>query len=180
LEIDMPSITEDRLLKATRLFLLLIMGLMAFAAIVLMVVAAILPFYWTEAAAEIAKEHPLLNADALYPRLYAIFALGMLILGGVFTIMRKLLAIVDSVALGDPFVRTNAERLRTIGWLMAAVQVGGIPLAIVASKTADLFGKNDVDMDVSLNGILAILLVFVLAGIFDRGAAMREELEGTV
>jgi hypothetical protein len=180
LEIDMPTLTEDRLLKATRLLLLLIMGLMAFAAIVLLIVAAILPFHWTEAAAEIAKEYPALDADALFPRLYAIFALGLLILGGVFTIMRKLLAIVDSVALGDPFVRINAERLRTIGWLMVAVQIIGIPLAIVASETADLFGENNVDMDMSLNGILAILLVFVLAGIFDRGAAMREELEGTV
>ena len=31
-----------------------------------------------------------------------------------------------------------------------------------------------------LNGILSILLVFILAGIFERGAEMREELEGTV
>ena len=43
-----------------------------------------------------------------------------------------------------------------------------------------MFGENNVDNDLSLSGILAILLVFILAGVFERGAEMREELEGTV
>ena len=33
---------------------------------------------------------------------------------------------------------------------------------------------------IDLNGILSILLAFVLAAVFERGAAMRDELEGTV
>ena len=176
----MNNVTNGKLLRVTRWLLLLIMGLLAVAALILIVVGAILPFHWTEAAAEIGKEYPKLDAGALFPKIYAIFALGLLVLGSVGAIMRKLLAIIDSVALGDPFVLVNAARLRTIGWLMVAVQIIGIPLAIVAREAADLFGKNDVDLDVSLNGILAILLVFILAGIFERGAAMREELEGTV
>ena len=94
--------------------------------------------------------------------------------------MRKILAIIGSVEDRNPFVVANAVRLKAIGWLMVAVQIIGIPLAIVAREAADMFGENNVDLDISLNGILAILLVFILAGIFERGAEMREELEGTV
>jgi preprotein translocase subunit Sss1 len=176
----MNDVPNSKLLRVTRLLLLLILGLLAIAALIMLAVAAILPFHWTETVAEIAKQYPKLDASELFPKLYAIFALGLLILGSVGAIMRKLLAIIDSVALGDPFVLVNAARLKAIGWLMVAVQIIGIPLAVVASETADLFGKNNVGFDFSLNGVLAILLVFILAGIFEQGAAMREELEGTV
>lgn len=176
----MSDVPNGKLLRVTRWLLLLIVGLLTVATLIILTVGAILPFHWTEAAAEIAKEYPKLDASALFPKIYAIFALGLLVLGSVGAIMRKLLAIIDSVALGDPFVLVNAARLKTIGWLMVAVQIIGIPLALVAREAADLFGENNVDLDVSLNGILAILLVFILAGIFERGAAMREELEGTV
>jgi len=67
-----------------------------------------------------------------------------------------------------------------IGVVMVGVQIVGLPLATAAGNVADLFGENDVGFDLPLNGILAILLVFILAGIFERGAEMREELEGTV
>jgi len=43
-----------------------------------------------------------------------------------------------------------------------------------------MLGESDTGLDMSLNGILSILLVFILAGIFEHGAAMREEQEGTV
>ena len=166
--------------SGTRWLVYLIMGLVAFAGTVIAIVSVALPFYWTEAAAELAKEHPTLDTVALYPKIYAIFALGIMILGLIWAIMRKLLAIIASVEDGNPFVLANAIRLKAIGWLMVAVQLIGIPLAVVASETADLFGDNNVDFNFSLNGILSILLVFILAGIFEHGAQMREELEGTV
>ncbi len=176
----MTEITDNRILRVTRWLIYFIMGLIAAVGVALALVAAVLPFYWVQAAAEIVKENPSLDTQALYPIIYVVFALGTVIMGLVWTIMRKLLAVVNSVADGDPFVLANAVRLKAIGWLMVAVQVVGIPLAIVAREAADLFGENNVDLDVSLSGILSILLVFVLAGIFERGAEMREELEGTV
>lgn len=176
----MATHTNNRVLQVTRWLIYLIMALIAFAAIVLTLVAAVLPFYWTEASAKILLEHPGLDTQALLPILYVVFAFGIIILGLVWTLMRKLLAIVASVADGDPFVRANAVRLKAIGWLMVAAQVVGIPLAFAARQAADLFGENNVDSDISLSGILSILLVFVLAGVFERGAEMREELEGTV
>jgi Protein of unknown function (DUF2975) len=94
--------------------------------------------------------------------------------------MRKLLSIINSVEQGNPFITANAIRLRAIGWIMVGIQIIGLPLAAAAGNVADMFGENDVGFDLPINGILAILLVFILAGIFERGAEMREELEGTV
>ena len=176
----MNEIADNRILRITRLLVYLIMGFIAFAGTVLTIVSAILPFFWTEVVANLANEFPSLDAAALFPKIYVIFALGIILLGLIWTIMRKLLGIVGSVEDRNPFVIANAARLKAIGWLMVAVQIIGIPLALVARKAADLFGENNVDLDISPNSILAILLVFILAGIFERGAQMREELEGTV
>lgn len=176
----MAEIADNRILRVTRLLVYLIMGLVAFAGSVLALVCVVLPFYWTEAMAGLNTAHPNLDPTTLLPHLLSVFALGILTLGLLWTMMRKLLAIIASVEEGNPFVRANAIRLKAIGWLMVGLQIVGVPLAIAAGKAADMFGESDTGWDLSLNGILAILLVFILAGIFERGAEMREELEGTV
>lgn len=176
----MTEIADNRILRMARWLVYLIMGLVALAGFVLALVCAILPFYWTEAMAELSSVHPNLDPAGLLPNLLSVFALGILTLGLIWTVMRKLLAIIASVEEGNPFVRANAIRLKAIGWLMVGLQIVGVPLAIAAGKAADMFGESDTGWDFSLNGILAILLVFILAGIFERGAEMREELEGTI
>ena len=176
----MTDFATNRILRITRLLVYLIMGLIAFAGAVLAVVSVVLPFYWTEVLAEITTENPGLDPANLLPWLLVVFALGILLMGLIWTIMRRLLAIIDSVEDGNPFLRANAVRLKAIGWLMVAVQIIGLPLAVAAGRAADMFGESDTGVDFSLNGVLAILLVFILAGIFERGAEMREELEGTV
>ncbi len=176
----MTEIADNRILRVTRLLVYLIMGLVAMAGAVIAAVSVILPFFWTDAVAELGKTNPGLDPAALLPNMLSVFALGILVLGLIWTIMRKLLAVIASVEDGNPFVRANALRLKTIGWLMVGLQIVGVPLAISAGKAADMFGESDTGLDISLNGILAILLVFILAGIFERGAEMREELEGTV
>lgn len=176
----MATRPKSPILLVTRGLIYAIMGLVALTGVTIALVALALPFYWTEAARQLTLETPTLDAAALYPRLYLLFVLGLVTLALIWAIMRKLLAIVGSVALGDPFAMANAARLKAVGWLMIALQLVGIPLAITAGKAANLFGENDVGLDISLNAILSILLVFVLAGVFEHGAAMREELEGTV
>jgi hypothetical protein len=156
------------------------MGLVATVGAVLALVAVIVPFYWGEVMVEIATKHPQLDSAALLPWLLTAFALAIFLLGILWTIMRKLLAILNSVELGDPFVTANAIRLRVIGWLMIVGQVIGIPLDFAVRNAAILLGNHDVGYEFSLNGVLAILLVFILADVFKRGAEMREVLEGTV
>lgn len=176
----MTEIADNRILRITKWLVYLIMGVVAIAGALLALVSIVLPFYWTEAMAELNTVHPNLDPLTLLPNLLSVFALGILTLGLIWTMMRKLLAIIASVEDGNPFVRANAIRLKAIGWLMVGLQIVGVPLAIAAGNAADMFGESDTGWDLSLNGILAILLVFILAGIFERGAEMREELEGMV
>lgn len=176
----MTEIADNRILRITKLLVFLIMGFAAVGGVVLALVSVGLPFYWNEALAEIAKEKPGITTSNLLPSLLAVFAFGIIVLGLLWTMMRKLLVIIDSVEDGNPFIKANAVRLRTIGWIMVGIQIVGLPLATTADNVADLFGENDVGFNFPLNGILAILLVFILAGIFERGAEMREELEGMV
>ena len=176
----MTDNTQNRILRVTRWLVYLIMGLVAAVGVVLAGVSVILPFYWSEAVKELLANHPGMNVAELMPLLLAVFALGIVVLGLLWTMMRKLLAIIGSVEIGNPFIHANALRMKAIGWMMVVLQLIGIPMAILAGHAADMFGESDTGLDISLNGILAILLVFILAGIFERGAEMREELEGTV
>ena len=94
--------------------------------------------------------------------------------------------IVDSAVSGDPFVVENADRLARIGWLL--VGIDGVQFAMTMTMAAivptQLKGDLKFDgfggFDFSPLGVLAILLIFVLAQIFRHGSEMRAELEGTV
>lgn len=176
----MAEIADNRILRITRLLVYLIMGLVALGGTVLVIVSAVGPFYWADAVAILAKEKPSIDHSNLLPLLLAIFAMGIFVIGLLWTMMRKLIQIIDSVEQGNPFILANAVRLKSIGWMMIALQVVGVPLALTAGKVADMFGESDTGYEFSFNGVLAILLVFILAGIFERGAEMREELEGTI
>lgn len=176
----MNTVSNPRLPQVTRWLVYLIMGLMTLLAAGIVLGGILLPIYWTDVVAEIADKRPKLDTGTLLPLVYAIFAFALVMLGMVWTIMKKLLALLNSVEVGDPFILENAVRLKSIGWMMVGLQLLAIPLAALAKITADMFGKNDVNYDFPLNGLLAILLVFILADIFKRGAEMRDELEGTV
>jgi hypothetical protein len=89
--------------------------------------------------------------------------------------------IIDTASHGDPFVTLNADRLNHIASLLLVIQVIGLALNTALGFFPDQI-KNHVSLgfDVSATGILAALLIFVLAQIFRRGSEMRAELEGTV
>jgi len=94
--------------------------------------------------------------------------------------LRRLLAMVDTVRRGDPFVAANARRLQAIAWTLLILQlIGGVIWAIgeIISTPAH---PVDLDAGFSVNGWLAVLLTFVLARVFAEGTVMREDLEGTV
>ena len=103
----------------------------------------------------------------------AISVIGALI---VHTILRRLLAIVDTVRVGDPFILDNARRLNVIAWCVLAVE--GLRL-IVAAIVGLVWEPGRVDA-FSVAPWLAVVLLFVLAGVFAHGARMRADLEGTV
>jgi hypothetical protein len=110
--------------------------------------------------------------------LRGLMILGILCVPLIHVILARLLAIVETVRCGDPFAAENGRRLTVIAKAALALQLihlVGIAIAVGASS-----GDGRIDWSFSFTGWLAVLLLFVLARIFDQGARMQGELEGTV
>jgi hypothetical protein len=108
--------------------------------------------------------------------LRAIVVIGMVGATVVHTVLRRLLAIVDTVRVGDPFVLENAQRLDAIAWRVLALE--GLRI-LVAGIAAVVWEPGRIDA-FSFAPWLSVMLLFVLAGVFARGAQMRADLEGTI
>ena len=108
--------------------------------------------------------------------LRAIVVIGLIGAAIVHTILRRLLAIVDTVRGGDPFILQNARRLDAIAWSVVALEVLRM---IVMAIAAAVWEPGRLD-GFSLAPWLAVLMLFVLSGVFAHGARMRADLEGTV
>ena len=107
-------------------------------------------------------------------------ALGLVVVVLNYAGLKRLVAIVDTVRDGDPFVSSNAERLQTIAWVMVALQIISMIIAGIADAVALPGRPIDIDAGFSVNGWLAVLLTFLLARVFAEGTRMRDDLEGTV
>jgi len=94
--------------------------------------------------------------------------------------LTRLLAIVSTVSVGDPFVAENATRLQQIAWAVLGLELLHLCVGIVKASVPSGSAPLDLDWSFSLTPWLAVLLLFVLARVFDHGTRMREELEGTV
>ena len=95
-------------------------------------------------------------------------------------VLKRLLAMVDTVRAGDPFVAANASRLQGIAWTLLALQLLSVVIGAIAKAMSTPAHPLDVDAGFSINGWLAVLLTFLLARVFAEGARMRDDLEGTV
>jgi hypothetical protein len=108
--------------------------------------------------------------------LRAIVLIGLVAAAIVHTVLRRLLAIVDTVRGSDPFIAENVRRLDAIAWSVVVLEV--MRLVIIAIAAA-VWEPGRVG-DFSFAPWLAVLLLFVLSGVFAHGARMRADLEGTV
>ena len=120
---------------------------------------------------DLTHAHPQIGSG-----LRAIIVIGMVGAAIVHTILRRLLAIVDTVRGGDPFIVQNVRHLDAIAWSVLAIEVLRLMVMAIASTVWEP-GR--------LGGFtfapwLAVLLLFVLSGVFAHGARMRADLEGTV
>jgi len=84
------------------------------------------------------------------------------------------------VSAGDPFVVINAERLLTIAWSIVVLELMHVAVVLLANGVVVGTEKVDIGGKLSVTPWLTILLLFVLARVFDQGARMRDELTGTI
>lgn len=123
---------------------------------------------------------PSSDADRVICGLRAIAALGLVVIPLNYLILRRLLAIVDTVRAGDPFVAANAARLQAIAWTLLALQCLSMVIGAIGEAISNADHPIDIDAGFSINGWLAVLLTFLLARVFAEGTRMRDDLEGTV
>ncbi len=106
-----------------------------------------------------------------------VLALLMIPLGHL--IFTRLRTIVGTVRAGDPFLQANGRRLQLIAWCLLGIQllqlVYGAAMLSLVPRIRDVPG-----WDLSVTGWLSVLLLFVLARVFEHGARMRDDLEGMV
>lgn len=126
------------------------------------------------------KLSPSPEAERLVMGLRAIAVLGLVAIPLNYIVLKRLLAIVETVRAGDPFVAANASRLQMIAWMLLAVNLLSIVIGAIAKAVSTPANPLHLDAGFSISGWLAVLLTFLLARVFAEGALMREDLEGTV
>ena len=143
-----------------------------------LVITALLVFSFTLAG---WPERPL-GFDIVHMHPWAPTGLRLIVVIGILGavvmhfILRRLLSVVDTVRVGDPFNMDNARRLHAIAWgalLLEVLRLAVLGIVALVWEPGRLGGFSFVPW-------LAVLLLFVLAGVFAHGARMRADLEGTV
>jgi hypothetical protein len=179
---DKPN---DLLLLAGKVLAVFMQIAMAVGACALVVASIALLFYRDTLIAEYAADVG--DPTAVFPvfALLGVMLIGIALVAALFVFFGKLRQIIGTVGEGDPFQPANAERLSIMAWLMLGVQLLMLPataLGIQLARFADELDDVNVTVDggFDLTGILIVILLFILARVFKHGAAMREDLEGTV
>jgi hypothetical protein len=123
-----------------------------------------------------------MTADQIGRMTLAAFTGAIAALALVQFILRALRRVVTSASVGDPFIEANASDLVRVAWLLLGVNVVDalikptVYLLAPAAARAKIHGT----VHISVTGLFAVLLIFVLAQIFRRGSDMRAELAGTI
>jgi hypothetical protein len=126
------------------------------------------------------KLSPSADAERLIMGLRAIAVLGLAAVPLNYAVLKRLLAIVETVRAGDPFVAANASRLQAIAWALLGLQLLSLVIGAIAKAVSTPAHPLHMSAGFSINGWLAVLLTFLLARVFAEGAVMREDLQGTV
>ena len=187
----MTNSLNDPLLLIGKIFAIILQAVMALGSIALIIAIPAVLIAQGPIEAEIASELP--GFDREFPALLiaAIMAIGLSILVMLFFFFGMLRRIIGTVGEGDPFQPANAKRLSTMAWLMLGTQLVVIPAGIIAFQLAgyadaietagaDGFSMSFDDDGFDMTAWLLVVILFILARVFRHGAAMREDLEGTV
>jgi hypothetical protein len=110
----------------------------------------------------------------------AIAALGLVAVPLNLAMLKRLVAMVETVRAGNPFVAANAYRVNAIAWFLLGQQLLSVIIGLVGKAVSTPAHPLHFDAGFSPGGWLAVIMTFVLARVFAEGTLMREDLEGTV
>lgn len=143
-------------------------GLLALAALLFAFNPSLLANVHLAGGAQYAERAPLMFGGLAAAGLY---------MASVLVIIGALRRIFVTLTAGDPFHPENVNRLRIIGLMLAALELGRYA---VWGISAWLPWVHDVRPSFSLTAWFSVLVVFVLAEVFREGARLRREAELTI
>lgn len=176
---------NDLLLLAGKVLTILMQGALALGAILIAIAAPLMLIFNEKVSVAFAEKVGEVSGGTFIAITLGLMAIAFGIIAAAFIFFGKLRAIIGSVGEGDPFAPENADRLNLMAWLLLGIQVLMIPamgIGLMFAKWADSVENAEITIDAGLDieGILMVIVLFILARVFKHGAAMRDDLEGTV
>ncbi len=111
--------------------------------------------------------------------LFGFLLVVALYLVAVRVVVSRLRRIFATLMAGDPFEPENVRRLRTIGLMLAVLEISRYPIVLAVGWLTPS-GVIDNNRGINLTAWFAVLVVFVLAEVFREGARLRREAELTI
>nr|WP_256448135.1 DUF2975 domain-containing protein [Lysobacter sp. MMG2] len=140
-----------------------------------LVVAFVATFPFASTFFEFFSKRPAsIDPSWLLPVLRTWMLLALPMVAAVHVSLSRLLDVVGTVGAGDPFVPENAVRLKTIAWCVLVTQLLDLAFGVMAALI-NAAGSN-IEWKFSLTGWLAVVLLFVLARVFEEGTQLRDDL----
>lgn len=164
-------------LSRRALRLLIALNLLLGFLILVLLIASLVAGDWVMRALGVPSNE---GSAALFIGMRLIMLVGVVSAPVTHIALTRLLAIVLTVNQGDPFVAQNATRLQQIAWAVLALELLRLGVGLVEALVSSPAMPLDLDGSFSPTPWLAVLLLFVLARVFDHGTRLREDLEGTV
>jgi len=172
---------KDPLLVAGKVMTTILMALTGLVTVILIGVIPVLLFNQADFAAAVAEAGGD-NVRMALAGAIVLLAIAAAVTAAAFHFFQLLGRIIGTVSEEDPFTSDNAQRLGRMGWIALAFQIASFPIAALVVYLGEFVPSENltVDYDFSLTGLLLAIVLFILARIFRHGAAMRDDLEGTV
>lgn len=179
----MQNFTRDPLLMVAKAITWFLIAVMGFAAGFIILATPFVPFNHGRIIAELSAKGVTAGPEFTATlTIMLLFIAGLLIAAIWF--VRLLQKMINSVEEGDPFAPVNADRLNRMAWISLSIFIASFPIgamvAWVANIAADAGENVNAEVDFGGGALLLSVVLFILARVFRHGAAMREDLEGTV
>lgn len=166
-------------LAVSRLLVTAGFAICASIAVLLFILAGALAVAWPAVVTEALARGLQSKIVDIQPWASLLLATAGVMLALAARLFRRLRIVLDSISDGDPFTADNSRRLRHIGWLILVMQLLGAIAGWFGNRLPEATALGD-GFSFSFSGLLAALLAFVVAQLFEQARCMRDELEGTV